>query len=908
MPLSAGTTLGPYQIQAPLGAGGMGEVYKASDTRLDRTVAIKVLPEHVAADPDLKQRFEREARTVAALNHPHICTLHDIGNQDGIDFLVMEYLDGETLAQRLEKGALPLDQALQIAIQIADALDKAHRQGIVHRDLKPGNIMLTQAGAKLLDFGLAKLKPVGGEVGVSGLPTQEAPLTQQGAILGTIQYMAPEQLEGQEADARTDIFAFGALVYEMAAGKRPLDGKSPASLIAAIINVDPQPLAEVQPLAPAPLDRLVARCLAKDPESRWQSARDVLLDLRWIASGTGVEDGEAHARAVPHRTWLRPAALGIAGAIGLLGGALLVVTLRQPSAPQSVHLPVPIAGLAVTNHAPGSAVALSPDGTTLVYVSGGDGSGQLYVRDLQEFQPQTIPGAEEAHSPFFSPDGEWVAFVSGTNLMKVRLDGTQVTRIAADASAIHGGDWGPDGRIVFGAADGLWSVSAQGGEPELLLSPDPESGEVFLTWPSFLPDGNGVLFTGIRAGAAQRGVEAVNVSVFLFESAERTRLFPGGGNAHYLPTGQLVHAADGRLYVTPFDLERLAVTGPSLPVAQDLQMGLPGEEALAHYAVSDSGTLVYLPGDATYDAGFGVERELVWVDRDGREEPIQLESHVWEYPRISPDGSRVVISASDGGHDLWLWHLDRDTLSPLTFAPEIDSDPVWTTDSRVVFSSRRAGGPPNVYTKAADGTGQVDRLSDAPLSHAPSAITPDGRSVLLTTIAARTTLDLHLLSLEAPNEMEPLLVDRGNQLGGVVSPNGRWLAYASTLEGAIYVVPYPNVSDGLWLATGDTGGVWPLFGPDGRELFYLNEGRLVAVTIEDGPSPSPGRPRVVAEGPYFSPPWESGIRNRTYDITPDGARLLMVKAIGGVDRVQSPTELHLVFNWFEELTQRVPVD
>ena len=907
MPLEAGRQLGPYEIVSAIGAGGMGEVYKARDTRLDRTVAIKVLPEHVASDPDLKQRFEREAKTISSLNHPHICTLYDIGSQDGIDFLVMEYLEGDTLAQRLEQGALPLDQALTVAIEIADALDKAHRQGITHRDLKPGNIMLTKAGAKLLDFGLAKLKPVEAAEGLTALPTQEAPLTEQGTILGTFQYMAPEQLEGREADARTDIFAFGTLIYEMVTGKKAFEGNSRASLIAAIINVDPQPLSDLQPLAPAPLNRLVARCLAKHPESRWQSARDVLLDLRWIASGEGVEDGQAHAGGVPPRTWLRPAALGIAGAIGLAAGVLSVVTLRQPTSPAAVRLPVSIEGLAVTNHAPGSAVALSPDGTKLVYVAGGSGSGTLYVRNLNEFQPRTIPGVENAHSPFFSPDGEWVAFASGTDLMKVRVDGTQATRIAEGAPSIHGGTWGPDDRIVFGAAEGLWSVSAQGGEPELLLAPDAETGEVFLTWPSFLPDGNGVLFTGIRMSAALRGVEAVNVSVFLFDSEERTTLFPGGGNAHYLPTGQLVHAADGRLYVTPFDLDRLAVTGPSTPAAQDLQMGLPGEEAVAHYAVSDTGTLVYLPGDATYDAGFGVDRELVWVDRDGREEPIQLESHAWEYPRISPDGSRVVISASDGGHDLWLWHMGRNTLSPLTFAAEIDSDPVWTTDGqRVVFASQRGGGPPNVYAKAADGTGQVDRLSDALLSHAPSAMTPDGRNIILTTIASRTTLDLHLLSLEDPRAMEPLLVDRGNQLGGVVSPNGRWLAYTATVDDAIYIVPYPNVGDGLWLVTDDTGGDRPLFGPDGTELFYLSEGRLVAVTIEEGPSPSPGRPRVVAEGPYFAPPWESGIRNRTYDITPDGGRFLMVKPIGEVDRGQSPTELHLVFNWFDELQRLVP--
>ena len=903
MALTAGTRLGPYEILAPIGAGGMGEVYKATDTRLDRTVAIKVLLEHLADSPERKARFEREAKAISQLNHPHICTLYDVGEQDGIDFIVMEHIEGETLAERLKKGALKLDEALEYGMQIADGLDTAHRAGIVHRDLKPPNVMLTKSGVKLLDFGLAGLTRDDSISYASDAPTQQRDLTQEQAIIGTLQYMAPEQLEAGDVDVRSDIWALGCVVYEMGTGRKAFEGKSQASLIADIMNVAPRALSDVQPLSPSSLDRLVARCLAKDADSRWQSARDVLLELQWIASGHPVEDTPTGGQATPRRAWLWSAAAGV---IGLLAGILVDVGLRTPSERGSVRLPVPIAGLAVTDHAPGSAVALSPDGTKLAYVVGDLGSGQLYVRALDDFEPRAIPGAEAAFSPFFSPDGEWVAFGSGGSLMKARLGGAQATRIADNFDG-HGGAWGADDRIVFGGRTGLWSVSARGGEPELLLAPDEENGETFLVWPSWLPGGSGVLFTGLRS--AQRGMEAIDVSVFLFESAERKRLLRGAGNAHYLPTGQLVHAADGRLYVTPFDVIALEVTGASAPVAHDVRMGLPGEEAIAHYAVSNNGTLVYLPGDAISQGVYALERQLVWVDREGREEPVAVESHQWEYPRIAPDGRRAVISASDGGHDLWLWDIDRDTVSPLTFDPQVDSDPVWTSDGqRVVFSSNRSGGNANVYAKAADGTGQVDRLTDTPHSQTPTAITPDGQDVLVRQVRTATNNTLHLLSLKDPYELTPLVTEHGGEVNGVVSPNGRWLAFQNLRASEIYIVPFPNTTEGRWLVTDDDGGSRPLFGPDNKELFYLSEGRLMVVTIEDGLSPNPGRPRVVAEGPYFSPPWASRIVNRTYDITPDGRRLLMVKPGGNPDELQSPTELHVVFNWFEELKQLVPTE
>ena len=503
MPLSPGTTLGPYQIDAPLGAGGMGEVYKATDTRLDRTVAIKVLPEHVADDPDLRQRFEREAKTISSLNHPHICTLYDVGQEDGIDFLVMEYLDGETLAQRLEKGAVPLDQALTIAIEIADALDKAHRQGILHRDLKPGNIMLTKSGAKLLDFGLAKLKPAEQTGGLSALPTQPANLTQQGAILGTFQYMAPESLEGQEADARTDIFALGAVIYEIVSGRKAFEGKSQASLISAIMKDAPQPMAEVNELTPTALDHIVTRCLAKDPDERWQAASDVALELRWIAEGSQEAPRDS---VVPPRVvvpW--HVALLAAVALALLSGAM-AWNLRpgnQEVATQVTRLAVSLLSPGVQfsqGISSGGTVALSADGTHLAFAT----SGQLYLRPMDTLEATPIPETDGAASPFFSPDGQWIGFFQQGKLKRVSILGG-VAEDLADAGQIRvGGSWASDDWVYFSPTNvsGLWRVPAFGGVEEQVTALDPDTGEVSHRGPQALPGGEAVLFTAWRTALA----------------------------------------------------------------------------------------------------------------------------------------------------------------------------------------------------------------------------------------------------------------------------------------------------------------------------------------------------------------------------------------------------------------------
>jgi serine/threonine protein kinase len=573
MPLETGRQLGPYEIVSAIGAGGMGEVYKARDTRLDRTVAIKVLPEHVASDSDLKQRFEREAKTISSLNHPHICTLYDIGNQDGIDFLVMEYLEGDTLAQRLEKGALPSDQALKIAVEIADALDKAHRQGITHRDLKPGNIMLTKAGAKLLDFGLAKLKPGhDAPVGVSA-PTVSAGLTGEGAILGTLQYMAPEQLEGKEADARTDIFAFGALVYEMVTGRRAFSGDSQASLIAAILDREPVPMSTLHAMTPARLDEIVKTCLAKDPEDRWQSARDVGRLLKEpIGGATQATDPVAAAAGPELHVWQRPIPLVLGIVTTVVATSLVVWSLAPHSSPEVGRflLTSPESAPLAIRQSP--SVALTPDGSRLVYV--GERSGSrfgLFVRAMDGFETTLLyeEVTDRPFSPFVSPDGRWVGFSRSDSqtLMRVPVLGGPPETIC-ECDSLTGGVWGADDTIIFGrevaAGGGLWRVVAGGGDPEPLTSPDMGAGERVHLEPEIMPGGKMVLFTIMSDDPN----ENPQIALLDLDTRDYQLLFPGR-RPRYVSTGHIVYSVNGVLWAVGFNLARIAVIGEPTLVLDD---------------------------------------------------------------------------------------------------------------------------------------------------------------------------------------------------------------------------------------------------------------------------------------------------------------------------------------------------
>ena len=617
MAIVPGKRLGPYEILSAIGAGGMGEVYRARDTRLDRIVAVKVLPAHLADEPERRERFEREARTIASLNHPHICVLHDIGRQDGIDFLVMEYLEGGTLAQRLLKGPLPLDQVLQYAIEITDALDKAHRKGVTHRDLKPSNTMLTIAGTKLLDFGLAKLRPVAAPATpLSELPTEPDAITEQGAIVGTLRYMAPEQLESKGVDARTDIFAFGSVVYEMATGKRAFEGKSQASIIGAIMSSDPLPMSSLQPLTPPALDHLVKKCLAKEPEKRWQAASDVCDELRWIA------EGGSQVTLAPTAAAKGMRALGRRPGILSVGTLLLVAVVTglaiwnlKPSPPRPVTRTVITLppGQQFVGLDGGPALALSPDGAHLAYVARQGGTQQLYLRTMDSLEAKSIPGTEGAVNPFFSPDGQWLGFFSSGKLKKVSVSGGAALTLG-DAANPHGASWGSQEMIAFAptAISVLQKVSDAGGTPQPLTRR--EKGELSHRWPEFLPGGKAVLFA---ASAINTNWTNAQVAVQSVGTDERRNLILGGMYPRYAPSGHLVYAQGGSLMAVRFDPKRLTATGAAVPVVEGVLQSIGNGHA--QYRFSATGSLVYVPGSVQ-----SAQRRLVWVSRNGAEQPLAV--------------------------------------------------------------------------------------------------------------------------------------------------------------------------------------------------------------------------------------------------------------------------------------------
>ncbi len=894
MPLERGTKLGPYQIESPLGAGGMGEVYKATDTRLERTVAIKVLPAHVASDPERKQRFEREAKVISGLNHPHICTLHDVGREGDVDFLVMEYLEGETLADRLSKGALPLDQALRYAIEIADALDKAHRQGVTHRDLKPANIMLTKAGAKLLDFGLAKLTRSNVKAELATLAstrTQDQPLTEKGTVLGTVQYMAPEQLEGKEADHRSDIFAFGTILYEMVTGTRAFEGKSQLSLMTAILERDPPPISATQEMAPPALDHVVKTCLAKDPDSRWQAAGDIARQLSWVGEGGSQAAGAPTARPA---LWQRPATIA-----AMLFGAIVVTgfgvwTLMRPAPAPVTRMSIVLPQTQVRTGTTRRGVAISPTGTHVVYVA----NEQLYLRALDGLEAEPLTGTEgsRARTPFFSPDGQWIGFYSGQDnaLKRVALSGGAAVTLA-ETTAPWGASWGADDTIVFGqSAQGILQVAGAGGTPDVLVAVESPARA---SQPQMLPGGEAVLYT-LTGG--QRNWDAAQIIVEQVATGERTVVIEAGSDGRYLPTGHLVYATGGTLLAVPFDVDRLEVTGGPVPVVDGVSRSLVTGAANAD--IARTGALVYLPGDAT-----GEVRTLVWVDRNGAEETLDTPPRTYTYPRLSPDGTRVALHTLDDEGDIWVWDLRRGALTRLTVGGSPDSPPVWTPDSqRVVFNSVRNGNG-NLYWRAADGTGTVERLTDSPNQHYPTSISPGGDRLVFTQVVPGGDADLYVLTLDEARRTETLLATEFEEDNGEISPDGHWLAYESDASGRfeIYVRPFPDVDAGRWPIS-TTGGTRPLWGRDGRELFYLTEARVMGVTVETAAGFAAGTPALVVEEPYYGPQFAG----RTYDVSPDGQRFLMLKE-GALADTDDPfaglVPIHVVLNWHQELLERVPV-
>jgi len=905
MPIQPGKRLGPYEILSAIGAGGMGEVYKSRDTRLDRTVAIKVLPTHLAERAELRERFEREAKTIASLNHPHICTLFDTGHQDDIDFLVMEYIEGETLAQRLQKGPLPIQQVLLYSIEIADALDKAHRKGITHRDLKPGNVMLTKAGTKLLDFGLAKLKQEAAPaIPESQIPTMKSAITGEGTILGTLQYMAPEQVEGKqnEIDARTDIFAFGAVVYEMATGKKAFEGKTSASVMAKILESEPPSMASLTPMMPPQLDRVVKKCLAKDAEERWQAASDVRDELKWIAdSGSQTATASGVAAAVPSAIGSRTLRLIAAGALlaAAVSGLAVWYFKPAPAAPKivsrfSIVLPQSQENFLAASGA--GTLAISPDGTRIVYIGSPDGrfiprSGepvQMYLRAINTLEAQPIPGTEIATDPFFSPDGKWLGFFSFGALKKVPLNGGSPVTLASFSGRSEA-NWTSQGRILVGSVFGqIHQLSDLGGDPQPLFPL--EKGEAGNFDPVLLPGGKEVAFFS-SVGSGTGGFRVIVRSV---AGGERHDILPRAisgvaGPLRFLSPGYLLYVQNGNLMAAGFDLKRLVVTSPPVAVVQGILANLA--QGIAQYDVSANGTLIYMHGAAQ------TPLRMVWVDRKGVEQPINAPPHIYVIPKVSPDGRRVAVGIEESDPQIWVYDLARDALARLTFQGAPNVDPLWTSDGlRIAYK----GTGNRLYWQTADGSGNAEQITQDQLgtNNVPGSWSPDGQHMVFTyDVGGGRQLWIYSAKDRkiAPLEQNP----PNYETAPCFSPDGRWIAYSSPESGTseIYVRPFPGPG-GKWQVSTD-GGTEPVWNPKGHELFYRSGKKLMAVEYEAQQSFSPGRPKELFEGPYVPTPRSFP----DYDVSPDGQRFLMLKP---VEDQQATSQIIVVQNWIEELKQKVP--
>jgi serine/threonine-protein kinase len=890
MALEPNTRLGPYEILSAIGAGGMGEVYKAKDSRLDRTVAIKVLPSHLAENSELKERFQREAKAISQLNHANICTLHDVGSQDGVDFLVMELIEGETLADRLERGPLPLSEAIETARQIAAALEEAHRNGIVHRDLKPGNIVLTHAGVKLLDFGLAKLAstPLSED---SRLQTDAKPLTSQDAILGTFQYMAPEQLEGREADARTDLFAFDVVLYEMLTGKKAFEGKTQASLIARILEREPISVSTEQPLVPRSLGRILSRCLAKDPAHRWESARDVREVLSWVEEDASTDESLHTVERTTARMWL-PWAVA-SGAIMASIAAFLVSQRGTAEKAPLAHfvLDLPEDSL-FTARSPSRNLAISPDGEHLVYT----GSPDLFLRRLGWTQSTSLAGGGTLkRDPFFSPDSEWLGFFDGAAWKKVSVRGGPITTLAGvpgGSGGSRGASWSENDDIVFASAEtttGLLLVSAAGGEPEVLTRPDTAAGELNHRWPEFLPGGEAVLFdvVGGSRTANPTGL-TTEIVVLSLRTGERKGLIPGGSSPRYTSTGLIVYAAEGALRAVRFDPEKLELIGNAFPVVDGVDQKATG---VANFAISSNGTLAYNP-----NVGGGVQRVLTWVDREGRTMPLPLPAATYDSPSPSPDGRQLALSMTDeSGTNIWIYDLERGTLGKRTFGG-FNLFPIWTPDGEeLIYSSDAAA---SLARLRADGSSGGERMQIEGMGQ--GAKVPTSWSDVHRVMLFQLRGDTWKLSIDEES-VSPFIEQEGStEREARFSPDQNYVAYRSDETGRdeVYVVSFPGPG-GKWQISRE-GGAQPMWAPAGDELFYKSGDRMMAVTVRTEPTFEAGAPRVLFESPL--PERVPGDPSR-YGVSADAQRFLITAPAPGDE---GEPEIHVILNWHQELERLTP--
>jgi serine/threonine protein kinase/Tol biopolymer transport system component len=915
MSISPGVRLGPYEIVAAIGAGGMGEVYRARDTRLERMVAVKVLPDHLSSSEELRQRFEREAKTISQLSHPHICALYDVGEADveakgerrtangvakepdiadsnalrpspvavrRVMYLVMELLEGETLAHRLLRGPLPLEQTLRYGIEIADALDRAHRSGIVHRDLKPGNVMLTKTGVKLLDFGLAKLQAAGATAtsGLTSLPTvtpESQPLTSRGTILGTFQYMAPEQLEGSEADARSDIFAFGCVLYEMATGSKAFSGKSQASLIGAIMHSEPPPISLLQPMTPPALDRVVKTCLAKDADERFQTAHDVRLQLQWITEG-----GSAAGLLPPpvaRRKSRERFAWAVAGA-AMAAAALSVGYLRRaPEKPRAVRFEIATPeGVSIIDFP-----RVSPDGRALAFnATDSSGRSRLWLRPFNALAAQPLAGTEGTTRPFWSPDSRFLGFFADGKLKKIEVTGGPPQKIC-DAASGADGSWSSEGVILFDGRpqDPIYRVAAAGGTPAIAMVAEAGRKESLVAWPEFLPDGRHFLYM-----AQGQRPEDHMYRVGSLDSKESKRLGAAQSLVTYAPPGHILFVRENTLVAQPFDAKALKTTGEPVPLAEHIGTVSTG---LARFSVSRNGVLVYRTGESA--------SRLLWVDRSGRELSTIGDPADYSDTLLSPTADRLALVLTDprvGKADIWIRDLAREVSSRFTFDSGDDVSPLWSPDGKtIVFSSNR-GGQFDLFAKSVGGGGQEEvlvRNDELKFAHSWSR---DGRYIAFQSRGKKTGWDIWILPTFGDRKPTLFLQTSFNELRPAFSPDGRWIAYQSNESGRgeIYVQAFPGPG-GKWQVS-SAGGVEPAWRADGKEIYYgAPEQKLMAVDIKAGESFQAGVPH-----PLFQARVQpiTNVRNH-YLPTGDGQRFLLLAPVGRESLV--PTTV--VLNWNAEL-------
>ncbi len=851
----------------------MGEVYRAKDTRLDRTVAIKVLPAHLSSDPELKLRMEREAKAISALQHANICTLFDIGTQDGTNFLVMEYLEGQTLAERLTKGALPLDQVLKIGTEIAQALEKAHQQGIIHRDLKPANIMLTKAGAKLMDFGLAKPGLAKSEISIASkaagtftpstptmnlasLTSAASPLTQKGSIVGTFQYMAPEGLQGVEADARSDLFSFGCVLYEMITGRRAFEGKSQLSVFTAILEKDPEPISASQPMAPPMLDQVVGACLAKDPADRFQSAHDVAMGLRWVALASSAP-AEVESAAAPARSripWI--AAVAAAIVLGTIAGFLLHRPGPSAASIRTVINPPPGAHFRLTDDAAGPPV-LSPDGAYLAFTATGDGKTSIWVRPMNAGEAHALPDTNDAIFPFWSPDSRSLGFFANNKLKTIEIDGG-VAQVVCDVPLGRGGAWGSGGVIVFSPApvSDLSQVVASGGTPTALTKLD-AALHTSHRWPFFLPDGKHFLYFAMHHDPSKSANNAVYYASL--DGRENRLLVHAQTNAIYA-AGFLLFGRGDQLVAQAFDPAGGKLSGQ----VQTVSTGVLNDVTTWHLGAtaSDGGLLAF--GNGTSG-----NVQLVWMDRTGKQTSVAAENlQNLQFARLSPEGDRIALMLDSGINDIWSLDLARGVRTRLTFGPVANTYPIWSPDGKwVAYGSRRPGSS-GIYRKLADGSGAEEALISAPdaTGFIPTDWSRDGKTLFYSTGLLTGDQIIWALPLDGDRKPQQVVAHGTN---GVLSPNGHWLAYTA-FSGAseIYVVGYGG-SQGKWQVS-PNGGQVPQWSKDGKELYYFDGTQSISAvpvkdlgnTLEFGASQT-----LVSQWTILTIPF--------YSVSPDSKKLLM---------------------------------